>query len=571
MSPSFFRLECHLHVFIPTKLVNFRHCALSSFHIKQELTNTQRMKFWVYLWLLMCFEFKSSSENQCPTEDSCLKDGGHWTTSCFRCADNDPNVELKMNAVNEAFKSRPDEIFTRIITLENVLEKTKVNETKTMCVENIVAAMHKHTGAFYGLSIFAKDPKMKPDDPLVSVYLPKELKVEDQDTVVFSMIHLPDEVALNSSHDLYDRRLFGLSVGGKTISHLPERINITINITTKRNDTPKPQCVFLNTSTNEFNTDGCLTHWDQDSITCSCDHLTYFGVLLVSASLPPVDQKIQSYITIIGCSISLFALVITVLIFITNKELRVDDSKKIHISLSVALILLNLHFLPSEAVAAMSSTEFCFYMALGLHYSLLATFSWMALEGLHLYLLLVKVFNIYIRRYLLKLSVVGWGVPAVIVSVVVIIDTDYYGYAPLDVSNPNGSAICYLTNCTVKMVTTVGVFALVFLFNVIMFGVIIKWFVAARSSREGGLNARNAAKKEICTVLSLMVLLGITWGLVFFSFGPLPTAGLYAFSILNSLQGFFIFIYFVLSWKKIKDERPSTEQSSKTQSTGTKT
>lgn len=82
---------------------------------------------------------------------------------------------------------------------------------------------------------------------------------------------------------------------------------------------------------------------------------------------------------------------------------------KVHINLAIALILLNVHFLPNHLVAALSSTGLCLYMALSLHYSLLATFSWMALEGFHLYLLLVRVFNIYVRRYLLKLSVVGWG------------------------------------------------------------------------------------------------------------------------------------------------------------------
>lgn len=51
----------------------------------------------------------------------------------------------------------------------------------------------------------------------------------------------------------------------------------------------------------------------------------------------------------------------------------------------------------------------CRGLGLFLHWSLLATFTWMALEGFHLYLLLVRVFNIYVRRYLLKLSLVGWG------------------------------------------------------------------------------------------------------------------------------------------------------------------
>ena len=92
-----------------------------------------------------------------------------------------------------------------------------------------------------------------------------------------------------------------------------------------------------------------------------------------------------------------------------DRKLREDVSMKIHVNLAVALILLNLHFLPSHIVAAQSSTGLCLYMALFLHYSLLATFSWMALEGFHIYLLIVKVFNIYIKKYMLKLALVGWG------------------------------------------------------------------------------------------------------------------------------------------------------------------
>lgn len=51
----------------------------------------------------------------------------------------------------------------------------------------------------------------------------------------------------------------------------------------------------------------------------------------------------------------------------------------------------------------------CRGLGLLLHWSLLATFMWMALEGFHLYLLLVRVFNIYIKKYVLKLSLVAWG------------------------------------------------------------------------------------------------------------------------------------------------------------------
>ncbi|XP_016531163.1 adhesion G-protein coupled receptor G2-like [Poecilia formosa] len=283
----------------------------------------------------------------------------------------------------------------------------------------------------------------------------------------------------------------------------------------------------------------------------------------VSADLSAKDAEILSYITYIGCGISLFALVITVLLFTVNRKLRGDDSKKIHISLAASLILLNVHFLSSQAAAALSSTELCLYVALLLHYSLLASFTWMALEGFHLYLLLVKVFNVYVRRYLLKLSVVGWGLPAVIVSVVVIVDKNTYGRTSLNLSNPNGTTVCYVTEDKVKMGTTLGLFSLMFLFNLIMFGITVKYFADSHMRKEHGWSGLKNAKPEMVTLLLLLVLLGLPWGVIFFSFGNLTTPALYAFCILNPLQGFFIFIYFVLSLKKTKDtssEKPEIHQ-----------
>ncbi|XP_035992178.1 adhesion G-protein coupled receptor G6-like [Fundulus heteroclitus] len=387
----------------------------------------------------------------------------------------------------------------------------------------------------------------------VSVHLPSELDAGPNNTIVFSMMQLPKKIALERSDELSDRRIIGLSVRGKRFSGLQEPVSLTINITTGRNEVLTPLCVFLNIKEKRFSTDGCETQrQSQSHVTCSCNHLTYFGVLMVSADLSAKDQEVLSYITYIGCGISLTALIIAVLLFITDRKLRGDDSKKIHISLALSLILLNIHFLPSQAVAAMSSTELCLYVAVLLHYSLLASFTWMALEGLHLYLLLVKVFNIYVRRYLLKLSVVGWGLPAVIVSVVVISNKNMYGRTPLDSSRPDSTAVCYITNDKVKMGTTLGLFSMVFIFNVFVFGGIAKWLMGGNFSKQMAASKKNKAKREIFTLLALMVLLGLTWGLIFFSFGHLTTPGIYLFCVLNSLQGFFIFIYFVLSIKKTK-------------------
>lgn len=44
-----------------------------------------------------------------------------------------------------------------------------------------------------------------------------------------------------------------------------------------------------------------------------------------------------------------------------------------------------------------------------------------------MYLALVKVFNSYVSNYMLKFSLVGWGVPMVVVIIVIAVNQDNYG------------------------------------------------------------------------------------------------------------------------------------------------
>lgn len=93
-------------------------------------------------------------------------------------------------------------------------------------------------------------------------------------------------------------------------------------------------------------------------------------------------------------------------IHISNK---MDYSISIHVSLSGALFLLNTTFLLTEWGATVKLDWVCVFVAAAMHYSLLCCFTWMAIEAVHLYLLLIKVFNTHYKHYLLKLSLAGWG------------------------------------------------------------------------------------------------------------------------------------------------------------------
>lgn len=91
------------------------------------------------------------------------------------------------------------------------------------------------------------------------------------------------------------------------------------------------------------------------------------------------------------------------------RKIRRDYPSKILIQLCAALLLLNLVFLLDSWIALYNARGFCISVAVFLHYFLLVSFTWMGLEAFHMYLALVKVFNTYIRKYILKFCIVGWG------------------------------------------------------------------------------------------------------------------------------------------------------------------
>ncbi len=74
----------------------------------------------------------------------------------------------------------------------------------------------------------------------------------------------------------------------------------------------------------------------------------------------------------------------------------------------VALFLLNASFLSNESVANTEDNAACVFIALLLHYSMLASFTWFFIQALHMYLWLIRQ-NVTITNYMRKITVLGWG------------------------------------------------------------------------------------------------------------------------------------------------------------------
>ncbi|XP_053934263.1 adhesion G-protein coupled receptor G5 isoform X2 [Cuculus canorus] len=198
-------------------------------------------------------------------------------------------------------------------------------------------------------------------------------------------------------------------------------------------DASNATCVFWQpgdgaNSTGSWSREGCETTHGEGIIICHCNHLTYFAVLLIPAgALSPAQLASLTYISTIGCSLSAAAILCTLALCCFFRRWLKDNTTRIHMHLLAALLLLNCSFLLSTPLAA-GSEGLCQVAAALLHAGLLCALAWMAAEAFHLLLLLVKVYNIYIQHYLLKLCLFAWGLPMLAVVAIFVFKRDTYGY-----------------------------------------------------------------------------------------------------------------------------------------------
>ncbi|XP_077941127.1 adhesion G protein-coupled receptor G3 isoform X2 [Gasterosteus aculeatus] len=330
------------------------------------------------------------------------------------------------------------------------------------------------------------------------------------------------------------------------------------------------QCNYFDEKGGLWKTDGCITNVTQTEITCDCDHATPFAILLMRGPISEVHWQILSSISYIGCGLSAFFTALSLVIHVFSRNDRLDVSISIHVSLSGALFLLNATFLLTEWGATVDLDWVCVFVAAFMHYSLLCCFTWMAIEALHLYLLLIKVFNTYFKHYLAKLSLAGWGIPAVIVAVSLSVKDfkQFYGVTQMRVADTNRTnAICWITDDSFFYSLNLVYFTLIFIFNTgILIAVASKVchmerVTRGRSGPAAGAKAATQGNPvrfgDTCrsglTVMGITCLMGTTWGLAFLGAGYVNYPILYLFCILNSTQGFFIFLWICLSAKKQRD------------------
>ncbi|NWU17516.1 AGRG3 protein, partial [Cephalopterus ornatus] len=389
------------------------------------------------------------------------------------------------------------------------------------------------------------------------IHLPREIFQSLSSRIVHVVVTVLDIQQLGmfkevkQAGQVLDNTVVGITVGNTSISGLRDPVQLTFT----HSQLPRgvtPRCVFWDPSKGQaggWRSSGCVTQPEDKKTVCSCDHLTFFTLLLNPALDDSTAQALMAVATA-GCGVAMAFSIFTIAFCIFIRcRFRFEETLRInlglHMNLVGSLFLLNLAFLLNSGLSGRTQPGTCKALGGLTHYCLLCCFTWTALEGCQLYLLFIKVLGVYIHHYLAKLCLLGWGLPVLVVGVAGVLGS--YGEYSIQTTDHQVIAhLCWITSkhLLLHYITNCGYFSLIFLFNMSLFGVVTQKSCSLQGT--GAVQGGRKPWKVALVAAGLFCLLGATWALAFLTYGISSAPVLYLFTILNSLQGIFIFIWLVI-------------------------
>ncbi|XP_072104224.1 adhesion G protein-coupled receptor E3-like isoform X1 [Mobula birostris] len=347
-------------------------------------------------------------------------------------------------------------------------------------------------------------------------------------------------VSLNS-------KVIAATISNKAVSsNLTEKFNLTLKLNQKKEVGEELKCVYWS-STKENSvwlSDGCeRIHSNQTHVTCQCNHLTSFAVLMAPVKTKNDDWRLE-VITYIGLIISLFCLAASIAIFVNFKSIQ-NANTNLHKHLSITLFLAQFIFLIGMRI---KQPVVCALIAGCLHYLFLAVFVWMFLDSLQLFIMSrnLTVTN-YTRTHIIKrryLYVSAYGVPAVIVIISAAIYPGGYGT----------ETICWLKHKSGFNWSFQGPVCFMILVN----SSLLFWTLYLLKYHFDSRNKEISKLKETKTLTikagARIFVLGCTWIFGIFYVDESTAVFAHLFIVFASFQGLFIFLIYCVFNRQVVSE-----------------
>ncbi|XP_077620960.1 adhesion G protein-coupled receptor F5 isoform X5 [Crocuta crocuta] len=349
-----------------------------------------------------------------------------------------------------------------------------------------------------------------------------------------------------------------------TVSHnitMPFSVSMTF-----KNTNPSgviPRCVFWNFNlanhTGGWDSSGCYVNkFDEDSVSCICDHLTSFSILMspdspYPGSLLEILLNIISYIGLCFSILSLAAcLIVEAVVWKSVTKNRTSYMRHICIvNIAASLLVADIwfivaatihdHYHPFNGTACVAATFF-------IHFFYLSVFFWMLTLGLMLFYRLVFILHDTSKSIQKAVAFsLGYGCPLVI-SVITVGATQ-----PQEVYTRKNA--CWLNWEDTKALLAFVIPALIIVVvNMTITVVVISKILRPSIGDKPSKQERSSLFQISKSIVVLTPLLGLTWGFGLATVFQGSNAVFHIiFTLLNAFQGLFILLFGCLWDQKVQE------------------
>ncbi|XP_052811436.1 adhesion G protein-coupled receptor L3-like isoform X1 [Mya arenaria] len=307
-----------------------------------------------------------------------------------------------------------------------------------------------------------------------------------------------------------------------------------------------PSCSFWETKSGKglWSTDGCsLEQFDREkgTVSCQCDHLTNFAVLMSPASTSEtetVHHRRLGVLSIVGCSISIIGLFLTITTYVYFW--RAVRSKRSVLLVNLCTVLVVAYVLFLAGVNNTSQHAVCTSIAVLLHYIFLTAFFLMLSEGCVIAQMVLRPLDK--RDGLHALLGVSYGIPLIVVII---------SAATSKLKGYGNDKFCWLSIDSGLFWAFAGpALAIVFTNTIITVAVIKRLFGTSAMSKRGDADKIKTGIRSVCVLLPVF---GITWLFGVFAVNRDTVVFQYLFVIFNSLQGVLIFVVQCVLDRKVQE------------------
>uniref|UniRef100_A0A3Q1ILY8 Adhesion G protein-coupled receptor F7 n=1 Tax=Anabas testudineus TaxID=64144 RepID=A0A3Q1ILY8_ANATE len=336
--------------------------------------------------------------------------------------------------------------------------------------------------------------------------------------------------------------------------------NVTLSYVKLNNSlTLNAHCVFWNfTAFNNrgaWDSEGCKLVSDiNNTVTCSCNHLTSFSILM-STYIPPTLREALDIITYVGVGISMASLVICLIIegYVWKAVTTNITAFMHHVSIvntTLSLLMADICFIIGASIAKNPAENAwedynvpvgpCSTATFFMHFFYLALFFWMLASGLLLFYGTVMVFSTMSKSTMLAISFsLGYGCPLIIAVITVAVTAPGHGYIREDYA-------CWLNWTETKALLALVIPALTIVFINILIIIVFLFKMLRRGVGDTIQRDEGHMLMVIARCVAILTpLFGLTWSLGVGTMISPANRGIHiAFAFFNSLQ---VFIWSILS------------------------